>query len=191
MRKEMDFIGIIVGVVIGIVFGFFIHDKVNIVNSKEVSSEEKVYLLQIGQYDNSEDVLSTQRLLQENGIPNIVVFENDVFIIYSGISLDENFESITVLLDYSEISYVVKSKFLYNYISDYEESELTFWEDGLGYYMKSLNNEKFETSEEFKEQKRMNIEFYSNIVYLMSVQEEDLLNRIRLQTFKLLVENRV
>ncbi len=186
----MDFVGIIVGIIIGVVFGFFIQDKVNIVNSKEVSSEEKTYLLHVGEYEGLDGVMNMQSTLQENGIPNTVVYENDTFNVYCGIALNDEFESILVLLDYSEIPYVVKSRFLYNYISDYSENELVFWEEGLSYYMKSLNNEDFTLSESFKELKNLNIEFYRDLSYLQDVQEEELLDRIRLDTFKLLVENR-
>ncbi|XMB87388.1 hypothetical protein RJG79_06200 [Mycoplasmatota bacterium WC44] len=190
MKKENDYIGIIVGIIIGVVFGFFVQDKINIVSTQDISSEEKVYLLQVGEYDNSEDVLTIQSQLQANGIPNVVVYKDDSFFIYSGISLNDEFETVTVLLDYAGINYVVKSEFIYNYISDYSENELKFWEEGLNYYMKSLNREKIILTEEFASLKNLNIEFYSNIVYLMSVEDDDLLERIRLQTYKLFVENR-
>ncbi len=184
MKKKINVISIVVAILIGAMSGYFVENKLTTVES----SDTLVYLLEVGTYESFEDIIEIQNELKVNGVYNETVYKNNRFTIIAGINSTGIFEQKNIV-DNIVDNCKVKKEYLYNYISEFSDTEFLFYNLGLEYYIASLNSTSFILSEQFVANKYVNIEIYSNVVFLKNVSDNDLLERIKIQTYKMFVEN--
>lgn len=194
-RREIDIFGVLVGIVIGCILGFFLSTRINLempnMNDDEVIAQVgNVYLLQLEKTTSpiiAEDVIKN---VKNKGLYAVAVLDGNNYYIYGGIadSEDELSELKTKFTNNGFTTHIKKEYILDKPNSVIEnQAEFDFYTECVNNLIRSLKNEKLEISAETKADPA-NLELFSAIVTMDTVQNERLLNELRLSIYEMIVE---
>ena len=196
-RRDFDVVGILLGVIVGILIGYFISTKLikdDIPASGEVTNENQVgyvYLLQLAKFDNPEGALNYSKNLKKSDIYTEVVYDNGYYFIYGAISnSSEGLELKKAVLEAKGYSTLVKKEYILdkaNRVID-DNEKYDFWSEGINNLLKSLNNEEIIISDKYYANP-VDLEFFSTITILKSIQNEEIKEKVKLQAYRMICEN--
>lgn len=196
-KREIDIFGILLGVVIGCILGFFLSTRISldgtiVDDGSEVSAQVgNIYLLQIKKVTTPADALNSLEEIKGKGLSAISVFDNGNYYIYGGISRTS--DGLDVMKeDFVDEGYnpIVKKEYILdkpNAVID-KEDEYGFWVECINNLINSLEGEAVVISDIYTTDP-INLEELTNMLALETIKNEKLLNEIRLNTYKLIVEN--
>lgn len=197
MKRDFDVVGILLGIIVGILIGYFISSRL-IENDTEVGGtpveEEKtgyIYLLQLAKFDNPEGALNYCTTLKKSDIYTEVVYDASYYFIYGAISNSEEGLSIKkAVIEAKGYSGLVKKEYILdkaNRVLD-DTTKYDFWLEGINNLIKSLNNEEIIISEKYY-LNPVDLEFFSTISILQTIQNEEIKDKVKLQAYRMICEN--
>lgn len=195
-RREIDIFGVLVGIVIGCILGFFLSTRINI--EMPIDNEDEVlalvgnvYLLQIEKTTNPGNAQNILVDINSKGLYAVAVLYGNNYYIYGGIANTES-ELESLKLEFSSKGYnpIIKREYILdkpNIVID-EENKYKFYSECTDNLIRSLKGEKLEISAETKANPA-NLELFSAMLTIDSIQNEKLLSEIRLSIYKMITED--
>lgn len=197
MKRDFDVVGIMLGVIIGILIGYFISSRLiekEIEVGGTIVEEEKegyVYLLQLAKFDNPSGALNFSDSLKKCDIYTEVVCEGNYYFIYGAISDSEEGLALTrTVIEAKGYSGLIKKEYILdkaNRVLD-DNVKYEFWLEGINNLIRSLKNEEIIISEKYYINP-INLEFFSTISILKTIQNEEIKNKAKLQAYRMICEN--
>jgi len=195
-KKDLDVFGILLGVIIGILIGYFISTKISaedevVMSEIQEEVEGYVYLLQFAKFDNPTGALNYINNLKKSDIYAEAVFDGGYYYIYGAISSTEaELEMKKAIFEAKGFSTLIKKEYLIDKANRVLDDTLkyNFWLEGINNLIKSLKGENIEISDSYYNNP-VDLEFFSSITLLQTIQNEEIKDKIKLQAYRMIIEN--
>lgn len=194
-KREIDIFGVLLGVVIGCILGFFLSTRLNIDahdKDKDVGGRDgNIYLLQIDKVSSPDDAITIFNNLKNKGLNCVVVYVNNNYFIYGGIS--ENVNKLEIVKEkYLEkgINTIIKKEYILdipNLVIE-DNKSFDFYTECVSNLLNNLQNKPIVISEQTRINP-VNIELFSAFLALDTVQNEIILEQLRLSIYEMIIES--
>lgn len=195
-RREFDIFGLLVGLVIGCILGFFLSTRIDLnlpddENDKDVIAQVgNIYLLQIEKTSSPEVAENTLRSIKNKNLFAVAVSSGNNYYIYGGIANSEN-ELIDLKDNFIAKGYsaIIKKEYILDKPNSviHDTEAFNFYTECIGNLIKSLKGEALDISESTKTNPK-NLELFSAIVTMDTIQNENLLKEVRLSIYEMICE---
>jgi len=194
-RREIDIFGVLVGLVVGCILGFFLSTRININmpndDDEVLAQVGNIYLLQIDKTSSPEIAQNTIKALKNKGLYTVAVLDGNNYYIYGGLAGTEN-ELVNLQNSYSTIGYssIIKKEYILDKPNVVIEDTATFnfYTECIANLLNSLNGDAIEISDATKANPS-NLELFSAILAISTIQNEDLLKEVRLSIYEMIIES--
>lgn len=194
-KREIDIFGVLVGLVVGCILGFFLSTRIDLGmpdnNDEEVLGQVgHIYLIQLEKTTSpivAEDSLKT---IKAKDLFAVAVTEGNNYYIYGGIANNESELSTQVeAFSSNGFSPIIKKVYIKDLPNAVIEDTVLFdfYTECVDNLIKSLNNEALVIGDRTKSNP-VDIELFSHILALDSIQNDKLLNELRLVVYELIAE---
>jgi len=196
-KREIDIFGVLLGIVIGCIIGFFLSSRINL-DHPPGSGEDvvdtvygNVFLLQIDKLGSAEAAITLMQSIKNKGLHSISTKGGDYYYVFGAIEISENALN-SIKTDFEEKGYfpIVRKEYILdkpNVVLD-DSVEYKFWEECITYLLSSLEGKAFIINDTFHINP-INLEIYTLIVALQTVQNNKLKEEIRLNVYQELINN--
>lgn len=191
-KKDFDVITILIGIIVGAFIGYFIghstEDTQPVINPTQETGY--VYLLQLAKYDNPDGAINFQTLAKNKGFDVEIVYDG-VYYIYGAIGIsEESLSQIKLSYEAKGYSCIVRKEYMLdlpNFIID-DQYAYDFYLECINNLINSLSNEQIIISDKYYIEP-VNLELFSTLTILQTIQNSSLKARAQLQAYRLLVQN--
>lgn len=195
-KKELDLFNILLGLIIGCVIGYFIFSQIkptNANNNQTVTNEDiygTVYTIQLGTNTNLELLKQIQDRLDVLGLYYEIYEEGGKYYIFNSVYSNlEDAQNKKQIIESYGFTVTIRS----DYILDLPKNVITssdnfdFYSEVIKNLINSLNNEQIIISDKYYSNP-VDIELFSNITILMTIQNDDIKSNYELNTLCLLLK---
>jgi len=194
-KREIDIFGILLGVVIGCILGFFLSSRIDINqpiddDGQVVAQVGNVYLLQIDKFNNPEDAQTKLANIQAKGLYAVVVFSNEYYYIYGGISDSEGgLDLLATNFEDKGYTTLIKKEYIIDRPNSViEDDEMyVFWIECIDNLISNLEGDEIIISNIYLSDP-VHVDMITSLLALQNIENEVLLNRFRLNAYKSIVE---
>lgn len=196
-RREFDIFGILVGLVIGCILGFFLSTRINLEMPDGLNDDEQalaqvgnIYLLQVDKTSSATVAEDTLKSLKEKDLYAVAVTQGTNYYIYGGIADTEaELQATKDAFTAKGFPTVVKKEYMLDKPNSVIEDqvEFKFYTECIDNLIHSLKAEELEISTETKANP-CNLELFSAILTMNSIENETLLKDVRLSIYEMIVE---
>ncbi len=191
----------IIPAIIALLFGLFIGKSVTTISTptSEAGKNDisfrtgEVFLMQLGQFSEENDALSLTEDLNKLSISAVSVYDSNVYYVYTDISLSKDkLETVSVGLENMGYTPFIKKVYLINCLTNLipHSFEYNYWYEGIQYYLYMINDFKVNSLDSLDINLNVNtIDFYNNLSMLNITTNHNVRTLIKLNTYKILVEN--
>lgn len=196
-KREIDIFGVLLGVVIGCVLGFFLSTRIDISGTNNnnddpvISQYGYVHLLQINRYSSPTDASNCMETLRQKDLFAICVYQNNYYYIYGGISnTSSGLDVKNSLFESKGYSPIVKKEYILDKANSVLDSaeDYEFWDESINNFVKSLEGKPIAISSKFQIDP-VNLDMFSCLTLLQTLGNEELINKVRLQTYQIMIDN--